>query len=160
MRRAEVEIYNLLNDFDDAWTVLYSARWTGKPNEHNPNPDGEADFIVMHPRHGILVLEAKGGRIAFNGHYWTQNGRELEKSPFDQANHNKYVIKKEINRVLRRDPNSYINEVFDGVIFPACVTPRGGLPKAAPAEAIIDESHLPKLESRIVEVMKYRQGAS
>jgi Nuclease-related domain len=158
MRRSEVTIYNLLRDFGDSWTILYSARWTGKSSESRPNPDGEADFIVMHPRHGILVLEAKGGQMAFNGHFWTQNGRELDKSPFDQAKYNKYAIQKEINRVLRRDQNAFINEVFDGVIFPACVTPRAGLPQEAPHEAIIDEAHLPSLEQRIIEVMKYRQG--
>ena len=40
--------------------------------------EGEADFLVLHPDLGMLVLEVKGGRIAFDGRTgaWTSTARD------------------------------------------------------------------------------------
>ena len=40
--------------------------------------EGEADFLLLHPDLGMLVLEVKGGRIAFDGRTeeWTSTARD------------------------------------------------------------------------------------
>ncbi|MHB1046351.1 MAG: nuclease-related domain-containing protein [Thermoanaerobaculia bacterium] len=53
--------------------------------------EGEADFLVLHPYLGMLVLEVKGGRIVFDGRTgaWTSTARDGTvygiKDPFLQA---------------------------------------------------------------------------
>ena len=40
--------------------------------------EGEADLLLLHPELGMLVLEVKGGRVAFDGRAgtWTSTGRD------------------------------------------------------------------------------------
>ena len=40
--------------------------------------EGEADFLLLHPDLGMLVLEVKGGRIAFDGRTgeWMSTSRD------------------------------------------------------------------------------------
>ena len=51
--------------------------------------DGEADFVMIHPDHGVLVVEVKGGRIRTSEGEWysvDRHGAEHEiKNPFEQA---------------------------------------------------------------------------
>lgn len=56
--------------------------------------EGEADLLLLHPELGMLVLEVKGGRVAFDGRAgtWTSTGRDGSvheiKDPFAQAQRN------------------------------------------------------------------------
>lgn len=56
--------------------------------------EGEADLLLLHPELGMLVLEVKGGRVAFDGRAgtWTSTGRDGTvheiKDPFAQAQRN------------------------------------------------------------------------
>lgn len=50
---------------DHSETGRYRARLDAPPRKVYPR--GEADFIVLHPRKGILVLEVKGGRLKLDG---------------------------------------------------------------------------------------------
>lgn len=60
---------------------------------------GETDFIVLHPDHGLLVLEVKGGTIEYDpaNHLFfrvhDRGGREQIQNPFDQAARNLYAIR-------------------------------------------------------------------
>jgi hypothetical protein len=57
--------------------------------------EGEADFLVVHPKHGVLVLEAKGGEVDFQGGQWvrrTKFGVKHIKDPFEQARRNMHAI--------------------------------------------------------------------
>jgi hypothetical protein len=47
--------------------------------------EGEADFVVVHPRYGFLVIEVKGGRLDFDPatQEWIRDGgRHQVKDPF------------------------------------------------------------------------------
>ena len=56
--------------------------------------EGETDLLLLHPELGMLVLEVKGGRVAFDGRAgtWTSTGRDGTvheiKDPFAQAQRN------------------------------------------------------------------------
>src|SRR6478672_6431154 len=54
--------------------------------------DREADFIIIHPDKGILIVEAKGGKISYDpvNMAWYTNDSKLKKSPFIQAKEIKY----------------------------------------------------------------------
>src|SRR5437867_13276408 len=87
---AERRLYEgFLEQLDDAYVVYHSVDWVlaglGGPAE------GEADFVIAHPDDGILVVEVKGGTIAYDDatRTWRQSGRTgphgLDEDPFHQA---------------------------------------------------------------------------
>jgi len=58
--------------------------------------DGEADFVLLHPRHGIVVVEVKGGRVEIVDGRWYTTDRHDErfeiKDPFRQATDSKHAL--------------------------------------------------------------------
>ena len=61
-----------------------------------PLVEGEADFVVLHPSRGLLVLEVKGGKtIQHDGYRWfraTQHGPREFQDPFKQAQRNMHAL--------------------------------------------------------------------
>lgn len=59
---------------------------------HQIVQDREADFIIIHPDRGILIVEAKGGNISYDhvNMVWYQNEHKMKISPFEQARQIKY----------------------------------------------------------------------
>jgi hypothetical protein len=90
LSRAEQRLYPILqSSLDDEWVVLHHVRWLEKRPGRDPQ-DSEADFVLAHPDHGILVLEAKGGTCTYDAATgeWTSRGKQgasTIKDPFDQA---------------------------------------------------------------------------
>lgn len=82
----------LLAGLDDEWLIYYSYSWV----QAGPKrlQEGEADFVLLHPRWGLLVVEVKGGRVEFDpaDQLWRQNSRVMKESPFVQAQRNLYAI--------------------------------------------------------------------
>jgi hypothetical protein len=64
--------------------------------------EGEADFVIVHPDLGLLILEVKGGTVEYDSecHLWyrclSSNRRKEIKDPFRQANKNMHCLDKEI----------------------------------------------------------------
>lgn len=84
-------------------TVYHSYPWLRlERHEFNPNnqilQEGEADFLIIWPDRGVLVLEVKGGTIQFDDHemQWYSKdyyGRTHKiKDPFKQASKNLHAI--------------------------------------------------------------------
>ncbi len=57
---------------------------------------GEIDFTIYHPEKGILVIEAKAGRISYQQGQWCYEGGNRMKTggPFVQSERNKYNLMK------------------------------------------------------------------
>ncbi|WP_349963155.1 UvrD-helicase domain-containing protein [Rhizobium sp. ZPR3] len=81
----------------DDYLVMHSIAWISKPKGDGPR-DGETDFLICHPQHGLLVIEVKGGRISLDyaEKKWTSTDRNDHvhpiHNPFDQARRGKYGI--------------------------------------------------------------------
>ena len=93
---SEAPVYIALRDqLDDNYIVLHSYPWL-RPWRGEALAEGEADFVVLHPRLGLLVLEIKGGAtIRHDGHRWfrgTQHGQREFQDPFSQARRNMYAL--------------------------------------------------------------------
>ncbi len=95
---AELKLFAALAaQLDDDYLVMHSVAWISKPAGNGPR-DGEVDFLICHPRKGILVLEAKGGRVAldYSGKSWTSTDRSGKvhdiHNPFEQAKRGKYGV--------------------------------------------------------------------
>lgn len=94
----EKAIYQALaqsKDTDD-WIVLHSLAIA----DHLKKPESEADFVVIAPAVGLLVIEAKShDYIDFRDGVWRLGTQEpTARGPFDQAKEAKYSIKKYLAR--------------------------------------------------------------
>jgi hypothetical protein len=74
------------------WIAWHSMRLTT-----NRNDSAEADFVIVAPDRGILVVEVKGGIIEERGGQWFQNDRAMEKSPLEQAWRTRGLIRERLN---------------------------------------------------------------
>ena len=91
---SELKVRAALRDLDDDWTVLHGVAWQsvrdGRPG------DGEADFVLVNPAHGMLVMEVKGGGIRLERGAWSSVDRHGEshpiKNPFEQVTASKHAL--------------------------------------------------------------------
>jgi hypothetical protein len=76
------------------YRIYVNVNWTGPVTDYGPARDGEADAVITHPEHGLLVLEVKSGepRIDPDGH-WHLGPIELKQSPFEQARTSKHYLR-------------------------------------------------------------------
>ncbi len=103
-RRAEILVYRALRALPERVLVRYRVPWVSRDGVP---ADGEADFVVFDPRHGILAIEVKGGGIHYDAakDLWTSTDRdgvvhELKPDPFTQATRSVH----ELHRHLRERP--------------------------------------------------------
>lgn len=83
-----------LKTLPEGWTVLHHISWQSK--REGRQGDGEADFLVFHPRKGMLVIEVKGGGIEIENGRWTTTDRHGKrhqiKNPYEQATASKHAL--------------------------------------------------------------------
>ncbi|WP_176737061.1 NERD domain-containing protein [Oligoflexus tunisiensis] len=88
--QAEEQFYQHCKQLSSDWTVYYSCTLTGIEGDQGLT-DNEIDFVLYHPRYGLIVMEVKGGRISYNPdnlQFYTENRfgeRFTIKNPFAQA---------------------------------------------------------------------------
>jgi hypothetical protein len=154
---AERHLYeSFLEQLGDEYVVYHSVDWVlVGPN----GPDeGEADFVLAHPELGVLVLEAKGGRVAFDpaSRRWRQTGRsgahDLDEDPFHQAKQAMHSLV----RILEAQPgwDRWRPSYGFGVALPDGHYTKAAHP-GAPVEIVIDRDDLPRLSERVRKVMTY-----
>lgn len=137
-RRAEVRVYErLARVLDDSYHVFYSSPWLGTDRLGNEK-DGECDFLIAHPEHGILAIEVKGGReIAFDpadGQWRSTDAHGFVhriKDPVAQARGAKHEILKRLNASPRWRTRRI--HAAHAVIFPGTGSPPANLGADRPA---------------------------
>lgn len=155
--RAEAQVYAALRDgLPKRVTVLYSMMWADKVGK-GAAVNGEADFVVIDPGRGLLVLEVKGGTIevSSSGRWFTRvEGNLIEiKNPFRQGVDSKNVLKRAI---LDAVGDSGPGLVFgNGVIFPDMLAPLGNLGLDAPAQITVIGSQLENINDSLGKVFDY-----
>lgn len=94
----EREVYKKLKELPNDYYVFYSLEWLDM--ENGKFSFGEGDYIIYHPKKGILVMEIKAGSIeAIDRKIYQINGKTGEKKvikPLEQARRTKYKLDKEI----------------------------------------------------------------
>ncbi len=70
-----------------------NVRILARSRADGPAHDGEADLVLLHPEHGLLVVETKAGQPSRDaaGRWWA-GGRPLDRSPFAQAEAGKHDL--------------------------------------------------------------------
>lgn len=90
---AERRLYEAFRDgLPDDYVVFHSVAWLAR-NTRGGARDGETDFVIAHPWHGVLIVEVKGGRIRYDGTtgQWWSNENAID-DPFEQAKRSKYSL--------------------------------------------------------------------
>lgn len=154
--QAERTLYTLFRDqLDEAYLVFHSVTWLWA-GERGAARDGEADFVIVHPIQGVLVLEVKGGGIARNKRtgVWTSTGHDgtvfTIKNPLQQAKSNKYALLK----VLKASVKHYV-VIGHAVAFPDIQVGLEQLDPDLPPEILLDQSHLSSLAKWVKRAMRY-----
>ncbi len=153
---AERRLYEgFLEQLDDSYVVYHSVDWLLAGTE---GPiQGEADFVIAHPEAGVLVLEAKGGAIAYepSTKRWTQTGRSgshvLDEDPFHQADDEM----RSLVQILSAQPGweRWRPSYGFAVAFPDGRYERDAHP-GAPAAVVIDRDDMRRLEERVPAIMR------
>jgi len=102
---AEAKVFAALaRSLPVGWTVLHHVQWLQK-RPGRDTPDGETDFVVIHPVHGALILEVKGGRVRYDsasGQWFTSGtglGDVLIKDPVGQARDSTYALHRYVRAI-------------------------------------------------------------
>src|SRR6266545_7978774 len=110
--RVELRTFERLRDETDAaFVAFHHVAWL-VPSARGAPAQGEADFVVAHPKLGVAVLEVKGGGIGFdattgNWHSRGRDGSHVIKDPFDQARRSSFRLRD----ALRMAKRSSLTEV-------------------------------------------------
>lgn len=150
----EMKVYEALRSLDDLYTVFYSLSWVGSNDKRTV---GEADFVVLHPEHGLLVIEVKSGEIAYRDGVWTQTNTRSrisrEINPFVQARKSQFEL---LDRLQKSDHDFRLPMMCYAVWFPSVEIPDGKfLPPEAPREIVLDRKSLDDPERAIVDCFSY-----
>ena len=154
-RAGEVRTYRALAaSLPDEYAVFYSVPWRGKTRDGR-TLDGESDFLVLHPRLGLLVLEVKGGEISHDPRtdQWISTSvrgqRHSIKDPYSQAQTSKYNLI-ELLRALPELEHVFLPAVH-AVVFPDTAVATGSLgPGMEPITAMAPD--LPSLGDFVARV--------
>ena len=122
----------------DEWRVFHSFDYVTR-DLNRKRWDGEIDFLLYHPKKGMLVIEVKGGAISYRRGQWYQEDRPI--NPVEQAKRNKYAVMRLLQEALQRElPMKFAH----CVCFPSC-----GCCEVWPPEAqgiVLTETGLPYIE--------------
>lgn len=110
----EKSVYRVLAEdrTTDDWIVLHSLNIA----EHVRKPEGEADFVIIAPRLGILVIEVKSHQhFTFDDGVWRLGGQApTTRGPFKQASEAMYSIR---NYLIRKKVDLRSTPVLSAVWF-------------------------------------------
>jgi hypothetical protein len=159
---AEVKLYKAFRDeLENDYTVFHSVNWQALDGDGRPR-DGEADFVIAHPKRGILVLEVKGGVIRHvpQTNHWTSTDRSGSshniKDPFYQARYSKYTLLDEIRKMVKM-PRRKLN-IGHAVAFPDVDAGQSlpGLDK--PRQIVMYRNDVAKLSGWVGGTLAYWRG--
>lgn len=154
---AERRLYEgFLEQLDEVYVVYHGVEWVlaGK----NGPIQGEADFVIAHPEHGVLVLEVKGGRLEYDPgtKSWMQSGHTgthpLGEDPFHQAKDEMHSLVEILG--AQQGWERWKPSYGFGVAFPDGRYEHDAHP-AAPAAVVIDHDDLARLAERVAAIMRY-----
>ena len=142
-------VYEALEKLPSGYIVMHSFPWVRPLRDLVGEPliEGEADFVVIHPERGLLVLEVKGGMPELRGRTWFRGNREM-RDPFDQARRNRYALLDAIEERTQRRVHRGLFTHGDVVVFPHSQYD-GALPLNTDERVFLNARDLPDLAARV-----------
>jgi len=156
---AERRLYELFErGLPKDFTVFHGVRWLSGCRGRDPQ-DGEADFVVAHPRLGVLVLEVKGGTIGRDAStgIWRsrdQAGRDNQiKDPFRQVTRSMHALVSKCRDTPSTAPYRY--HFGHAVAFPDVSVEDLHLGVDAPPETVLDAAKLRDPRRAIEDALRF-----
>ncbi len=151
--KSERDVARFLVDLlPDDCVIYHSYPWLRVDRNDKGNTtlkEGETDFVVILPSHGILVLEVKGGEIRYDSETreWSRvlpngNLRSIQ-DPFEQARRNTHFLETEIKQKGYNGANSLPFGYGYAAVFPDSEY-SGETPVGSTPSVILSASDLPK----------------
>lgn len=153
---AERRLFDALRDrTDDTFVAYHHVAWL-MPGERAPR-QGEADFVIAHPKLGIAIVEVKGGAIGFDAATgkWHSGPHQIG-DPFDQARRSSHVLRDSLSRVTGLSRDSI--RVGYGVAFPDIRLSDVDLRLDAPREIVLSGDDLAEPEAGLRGLLGYWRG--
>lgn len=161
---AELLLYDALAGLPDEYQVFHSVRWRRSEKAQPERPGsrlverrGETDFVVLHPRYGLLLIEAKGGKLrrdGATGDWFSEDAAGVEHEmadPFVQVDDDLFALRDYLRDGVGTRRFRY--EVQSGVALVHTVV-EGAIAMHAPRHAVIDSSDLPDIEAAVVRLFR------
>lgn len=163
--KAEQRFYQACSSqLPNEYLVLHSVNFvtllSGRPR------DGEADFVIIYPNKGIIVVEVKGGGISYEpseGQWYSENrdGKHEIKNPFEQGKIEKHSILKIMQRYPEWRQSNFQKVIVGHAVFfsDLSVSRLGQLVMLeAPREIIGGEQNLENIKEWIDKVFNHLVG--
>ena len=160
---AEYDLYHQFRDqLGNDYTVFHSVAWQSIGSNGRPQ-DGEADFVIAHPQHGILVLEVKGGNVRYTPsdgkwHSISEGEKLYElKDPFAQSKVAKFTLIDLLKKFVKRVRNINIGHA---VAFPDVYIEDQPLGADKPRSIVMDMADTANLANWVEAAMAYWRGTN
>jgi hypothetical protein len=161
---AEAHFYCACRDqLADRVVVLHSV--AAVRQRRNGARDAEADFVICDPDRGILVVEVKGGGIAFTPAtgQWTsvdrRGERHIIKDPFRQATDGKYLVLEQLDRHPRwAATNRTRITLGHAVVLADVADPAPVVGPASPREIVAGRDDLARLDAWVEKALQFWAG--
>lgn len=115
---SERRVWQAFQLLEDDWLVFHSVAWQSV--RAGRQGDGEADFVLVHPRRGVVVIEVKGGEISIEQGIWYSRSHFGDvnriKNPFDQAKDSKFALLRHLKEICGPDFGATVWAESRGVV--------------------------------------------
>lgn len=151
----------LVTQLPDDCIIYHSYPWLKSDRNDRSRKvtlrEGEADFVIVHPKAGILILEVKGGEIRYDnenrGWYRQESHRIVQiTDPFEQARRSTHTLEQAIRRESFRGQSNIPCPYGYAVVFPHCEY-TGGAPPGADTSMIFSAPDLEHLGLRVTKLL-------
>jgi len=144
--------YRLQNHLEDDWTVIHSLPWI---DDSRPRlREGECDFLLLHPLHGLLVLEAKSGTPQYDGRtgQWHYDDGKHVTDPIQQARSGMHTLVDKLKSQAPRWRESGLPYGY-AVAFPDARCIKGGVRPDMNADLIMLEPDLEQVQAKVITLL-------
>ncbi len=155
--RAEEAFYDeCRRSLGSSWSVFYSCTLSSIEKNYGLK-DNEIDFVLYHPRYGLIAIEVKGGRISYekeSNNFYSINRLDQRfsiKNPFQQV----LGWKSRFIRALRKAKIKV--PVSHAVCFPSVDEGEFPAVTSIEPEVIIGKNRIKNLESSLKSIVKRTQ---
>lgn len=152
-QQAESKVFQALQTLPAPWQFFHTVEW--RLLERHGESIGEADVVVFHPHHGLIVFEIKAGEVSVrDGVWYYASGLAMKQSPFAQARRNRYALIDKLRQRLGRDAVDALT-ITHAAWFPEVVW-RGMMPGSeAPSRAfLLDYRSLSDPEPALLQLLR------
>lgn len=149
---AESKVIECLQSLNTPWQSFGSVEW--RLIQQHGEQIGEADAVVFHPQHGLIIFEIKAGAVYIkDGQWFYASGRPMSQSPCQQARRNRYALVDKLITKIGRDALNTLS-ITHAVFFPDVVW-KHDIPVELPSRSfLLDRHSLKNIENALLQIFK------